>query len=256
MGSTATQCHECGASLTFSLAAASRSLSSLLPSAAPATYFVLGLNFLLFGVSLLATMRLTGQLDLLGGIHSQILRRLGASMPLPYDLAQPWRLVMAVFLHGGLLHIAMNSWVLIDIGKTVEEIYGSPRYLFLYVFTGAAGFVFSSVGSHFSVGASGALMGLIGAMLAVTRRRGGTYMQVVRSQLTRWVAYMLLFGLIVPGIDNLAHVGGLAAGFLVGRVMSDQEPVTAEGRQRGYILGWLAGLSIVASFAFMILQAR
>ena len=252
VGSTATRCHECGASLTFSLAAASRSLSTLLPGTSPATYFIISLNFLLFAISLLATMRATEQLNLFGGIHPQILRRLGASLPLPYDIVQPWRLVMAIFLHGGLLHIAMNSWVLMDIGPMVEDVYGSARYLFLYVFAGVVGFAFSSSGSHFSVGASGALMGLIGVMLAITRRRGGTYMQLVRGQLVRWVVYMLVFGLIVPGIDNLAHIGGLVAGFLLGRVLADQEPSTNEARQRAYALGWLAGLVILTSFLLML----
>ncbi len=159
---------------------------------------------------------------------------------------------MAIFLHGGLLHIAMNSWVLMDIGPMVEEVYGSARYLFLYVFTGVAGFACSSFRFHFSIGASGALMGLIGVMLAITTRRGGAYMQMVRGQLIRWVIYILLFGLLVPGIDNLAHLGGLAAGFLLGRVMADREPDTAEGHRRAYVLGWLAGLVILASFLFML----
>jgi len=252
VGSTATRCHECGASLTFSLAAASRSLSALLPATSPATYFILGLNLLLFTASLLVTMRATDQLNLFGNIQPQVLQRLGASLPLPYDLLQPWRLVMAVFLHGGLLHIGMNCWVLMDIGPMVEEVYGSARYLFIYVFTGVAGFVLSSYRYHFSIGASGALMGLIGVMLAITTRRGGAYMQMVRSQLIRWVVYILLFGFFVGGIDNLAHIGGLAAGFLLGRIMADREPATAEEHRRAYALGWAAGLAILASILFML----
>lgn len=240
--------------MTFSFAAAGRSLSAVMPGAASATYFIVTLNVLLFGVSLLATMRGTGQLNLLGSINPRLLQRLGASLPLPYDMAQPWRLVMAMFLHGGLLHIGMNSWVLVDVGPMVEEAYGSARYLFLYVFTGVAGFVVSSFGGHFSVGASGALTGLIGVMLAITTRRGGIQMQMMRSQLIRWVIYMLLFGFMVPGIDNLAHIGGLAAGFLAGRAMPDGQPATAGERQRAYGLGWLAGLIIAASFLFMIFQ--
>jgi len=252
VGSTAKKCPECGASLTFSLAAASRSLSTFLPSTSPATYTILSLNVVLFAVSLLATMRGTEQFNLFGSILPQVLQRLGASLPLPYDILQPWRLVMAIFLHGGLLHVGMNSWVLMDIGPTVEETYGSARYLFVYVFTGVAGFVLSSFSSHFSIGASGALMGLIGVMLAMTTRRGGAYMQMVRGRLIRWVIYILLFGVLVQGIDNLAHIGGLGAGFLLGRVMDDHEPNTAEGRRRADGLGWLAGITVVASFLLML----
>ena len=254
VGATATRCHVCGASLTFSLAAASRSLSAFLPSTSPATYFVLGLSIVLFLVSMLASARVTGQVSLLGEIAPQVLQRLGASLPLPYDIDQPWRLITAVFLHGGLLHIGMNCWVLMDIGPIVEEAYGSARYLFVYVVTGAAGFALSSFRFHFSIGASGALMGLIGVMLAITTHRGGGYMQAVRSQLIRWVIYIFLFGFLVPGIDNLAHFGGLAAGFLLGRIFGDAEPQSPEARRRAYAFGWLAGIAIVASFLLMLQQ--
>ena len=257
VGSTARKCHECGANLTFSLAAASRSLSGLLPTESPITYVILGLNFLLFVVSLLATMRLSqesgGQgLNLFGGINGLVLDRLGASRPLVLINGEWWRLVMAIFLHGGILHIAMNTWVLMDIGPQVEEVYGSARYLFLYIATGIAGFLASAISGHFSVGASGALMGLIGLMLAITTRRGGAYMQMIRGQLIRWVVYILVLGFVVSGIDNAAHLGGLAAGFLLGRVMADREPMNATERKRAYALGWAAGLVVVASFAAML----
>ena len=257
VGSTARKCHECGANLTFSLAAASRSLSGLLPTESPITYVIVGLNFLLFVVSLLATMRLSqesgGQgLNLFGGINGLVLDRLGASRPLVLINGEWWRLVMAIFLHGGILHIAMNTWVLMDIGPQVEEVYGSARYLFLYIATGIAGFLASAISGHFSVGASGALMGLIGLMLAITTRRGGAYMQMIRGQLIRWVIYILVLGFVVSGIDNAAHLGGLAAGFLLGRVMADREPMNATERKRAYVLGWAAGLVVVASFAAML----
>ncbi len=257
VGSTARKCHECGANLTFSLAAASRSLSGLLPTESPITYVIVGLNFLLFVVSLLATMRLSqesgGQgLNLFGGINGLVLDRLGASRPLVLINGEWWRLVMAIFLHGGILHIAMNTWVLMDIGPQVEEVYGSARYLFLYIATGIAGFLASAITGHFSVGASGALMGLIGLMLAITTRRGGAYMQMIRGQLIRWVVYILVLGFVVSGIDNAAHLGGLAAGFLLGRVMADREPMNATERKRAYVLGWAAGLVVVASFAAML----
>jgi rhomboid protease GluP len=266
VGSTATKCHECGASLNFSLAAASRSLSSLLPTESPVTYFVLGLNFLLFGVSVLATIRAVEssrapQLGLLGGISSQVLLRLGARQSLLILGGQWWRLVVPMFLHGGVLHIAMNSWVLMDLGPQVEEVYGSARYLFLYVATGIASLAASTVWNLFAyrgygigIGASGALMGLIGLMLAITTRRGGAYMRMVRGQLLRWVVYILVLGIVVGGIDNSAHIGGLAAGFLLGRVMADREPMNSTERQRAYALGWLTALVVVASFAAMLVD--
>ena len=219
---------------------------------------------LLFIVSLLATMKIAadeGQgVSLLGGINGYVLDRLGASRPVRLLDGEWWRLVMASFLHGGLLHIGMNTWVLMDVGPQVEEVYGSPRYFFLYVLTGAAGFLLSALTGHFSVGASASLMGLIGLMLAITTRRGGAYMQMARSQLVRWVLYIFVIGFMldfsrhagVGGIDNAAHLGGLAAGFLLGKVMADREPADATERKRAYALGWATGLVVAGSFAAML----
>ena len=177
VGSTATRCHQCGANLKFSLAAASRSLSRLMPATSPATYAILTLSCLLYGLSLLWTIRLSGMqapqggglgaLMNLGGINGEVLQRLGASLPLAYNLIQPWRFVTAVFLHGSIMHIAFNMWVLMDIGPQIEELYGSARYLFIYVVTGIGGYALSSFFGHFSIGGSGALLGLIGVLLGV-----------------------------------------------------------------------------------------
>jgi rhomboid protease GluP len=130
VGATATKCHQCGASLTFGMAAASRSLSRLLPTTSPATYGILTLSCLLYGVSLLATIRTSGfqppagggfsALMNLGAISGEVLAKFGASLPWPYDLKYPWRLIMATFLHGSLMHIAFNMWVLMDIGPQIE----------------------------------------------------------------------------------------------------------------------------------------
>jgi len=253
VGATATKCHECGASLTFSLAAASRSVSGLLPSESPASYFILGLNFFLFGVCLMASMQ--GGFSLFGSIRGEVLLRLGAKFMPAILEGEFWRLLLPIFLHGSFLHLAFNTIVLMDIGPTVEEVYGSARFFFLYLVTGIAGFLLSGWWSPYaiSIGASGSLMGLIGLMLAITTRRGGSYMRTLRSQLIRWVIYIFVLGLFFNA-DHAAHLGGLAAGFLLGKVMTDREPVGAAERRRAYLLGWLAGLAVVASFAAMILR--
>jgi rhomboid protease GluP len=263
VGSSATRCHNCGASLTFSLAAASRSLSKLLPETSPATYAILTLSCLMYAVSLIWTAHISGfqmpsgggigALFNLGGINGEVLERLGASLPLGYNLLQPWRFVMAVFLHGSILHIGFNMWVLMDIGPLIEELYGSARYFFMYVVTGIAGYVLSSFFGHFSVGGSGALLGLIGVMLAVTTGRKSAGMQMLRSQIIRWLIYIAVWGLLFPGIDNWAHAGGFVTGFILGKVMVDRAPVAPEERKRAYILGWLSVVIVLASFAMMVL---
>ncbi len=236
-----------------------RGLLSLLPETSPLTYLILGVNSLLFLVSLMATVSATHSFALLGGIRGDVLLRLGARQSRLIFEGQLWRLVMPIFLHGSLMHFAMNTFVLMDLGPQLEEVYGSARYLFLYVATGILGFVASTAwslylygGGGISIGASGALMGMIGLMLAIAMRRGGAAMRALRSQLVRWVVYILLLGFVIPGTDNAAHLGGLAAGFLLGKIFADREPLTAEERKRAYALAWLAALVVVASFVAML----
>ena len=268
VGASATRCHQCGASLTFSMAAASRSLGKLLPATSPATYGILSLSCLLYGASLLWAMRANGfqapggglfGLLNLGGIDIGILTRMGASLPLagyfeqPGNLAQPWRFVTAIFLHGSLMHIGFNMWVLMDIGPQIEELYGSARYLFIYVVTGIGGYVLSSsLGGHPSVGGSGALLGVIGVLLALTMNRQSAGMRMLRGQLIRWLIYLLVWGLVFPGIDNYAHFGGLVTGFALGKLMIDRPPVTPLERKRADALGWATALVVAASFAMML----
>lgn len=262
VGATSSRCHQCGANMAFSVAAASRSLGRLLPQTAPVTYAVLSLCCLLYVVSLLATMRLSGfaapsgglgALFGLGAIDGHILLRMGESLPLPYNLAQPWRFITAVFLHGSLLHIGFNMWVLMDIGPTVEELYGSARFLFLFIVTGAFGYVVSSTFGNNSIGASGALLGLIGLLLAITLGRRSESMRALRSQLISWLIYIAVLGLLMRGIDNFAHLGGFVSGFALGKIMADRQPADLIERRRAFALGWTAGLAVAVSFGFMLL---
>jgi rhomboid protease GluP len=263
VGSSATRCHQCGASLTFSMAAATRSLGKLFPTTAPATYGILGFSCLLYIVSLLATIRTNGMqppggggifaIFGIGSIDGNVLTRFGMSFPMPKDLVQPWRLVMAVFLHGSLMHIVFNMWVLMDIGPQIEELYGSARFFFIYVATGIGGCLLSStLSNHPSVGGSGALLGLIGILLAITSGRRSAGMQMLRSQIIRWLIYIAIWGFVFPGIDNYAHFGGLAAGFGLGKIMADRAPSSPEERNRANALGWATALVVILSVAMMM----
>jgi rhomboid protease GluP len=262
VGSTATKCHQCGASMTFSLAAASRSLGGLMPQTSPVTYAILGLTCLLYVVSFLATVRRSGfaapggglgMIFGLGGINGFILDRMGASLPLTLNLEQPWRLLTAIFLHGSLLHIGFNMWVMMDLAPALEETYGSARFFFIYVLTGAAGFAVSSAFGHASVGASGAILGLVGVLLAQTAGRQSATMRMRRSQLISWLIYMAFLGFLMRGmVDNYAHAGGFAAGYLLGKRMPDRLPADTIERRRADVMGWAAALAVAASFVFML----
>ena len=133
---------------------------------------------------------------------------------------QWWRLVTAGFLHGGLTHILMNGWVLLDLGAQVEMVYGPARLIVLYVLTSITGFLLSAWwSSALSIGASAALFGFIGAMIALGVKNPSSVGRMIRGQYLRWALYGLAFGFI-PGfhIDNAAHIGGLAGGFCLGYV--------------------------------------
>jgi len=264
VGISATRCHECGTSLRFSLVAMGKSLGGTIGGETPVTTLVLILNLLLFGVSLVATNQgSNGGPNLFSGISGRVLFQLGARQSIAILSGEWWRLVMPMFLHAGLLHLGMNSLFLVDIGPQVERIYGSARYLFIYVLTGICSFITSTAwnlwmyqGFGIGIGASGALAGLIGVMWGMTTGRGGSYARAIRAQMIRMTGYLVVMALLPIGIDNAAHFGGLAAGFLLGKLLADREPMNAREFKRAYALAWLAGAVVVASFAMMLLHFR
>jgi rhomboid protease GluP len=189
-------------------------LGGIIPHARFTTIVILIVNFGLFLATALYSMG-AGNGDALWNIDVRTLVAFGAKYNAGLAAGQWWRLVTAGFLHGGLLHILMNSWVLFDLGAQVEEIYGVSRMLVIYFVSTVFGFYVSAVWSPApSVGASAALMGLIGAMIALGVRHRNPLGSSIRATYIRWAIYIILFGLL-PGlhVDNAAHIGGLAAGF-------------------------------------------
>jgi membrane associated rhomboid family serine protease len=259
VGISATRCHECGANLRFSLAAISKKLSGVFgENEAPVTTVLLIANVLMLGVSWLsfAAAGEGGGLTILWGLMGEPQYRLGASFgPAIFYGNEWWRLITAMFLHAGLVHIGFNMMALMQFGPALEELYGSSRYLFLYVVTGAFGFLLSAARGHFSIGASGALLGLVGATLAITSKRGGTYMRELRSRLISSVGILFVLGFSgFMAMDNFAHGGGLAAGFVIGKIFVDRQPVNVNEKRTAYVLGWLAGIAVIASFVLMLLH--
>src|SRR4051812_5026293 len=188
-------------------------LGGLIPQAHFTTVLILLINAGLFiGITFLA--RTMGEGNAIG--------YLGAKWgPSIFQGHEYWRLVTAGFLHGGWLHILMNSWVLYDLGAQVEQVYGTPRFLVLYFVGTVGGFYLSAVVNPLipSVGSSAGIMGLIGAMIAFGVANRSSMGRAIRNFYGRWVVYIIAFGLI-PGfsVDNWAHIGGLAAGFAIGYV--------------------------------------
>ena len=152
--------------------------------------------------------------------------------------------------------------VLLDIGPVVEEVYGSARYLFLYVFTGMVGFILSAFTPFrphpvLAIGASGAIMGVLGLMIAITTRRGGAASPRLCAR--GWFPGPLPFSsldILLRGFDNWGGILEPSSGFLLGKAFADREPRNSSEVKRAYTLGWIAALVLLASFTFMILHYR
>jgi rhomboid protease GluP len=145
-----------------------------------------------------------------------------------------------------------------DVGPQLEEMYGSARYLFIYVVTGIGAYLLSGFVGHFSIGGSGALLGLIGVLMAITTNRRSASMQMLRSQLIRWLIYIAVLGFFMSGVDNSAHLGGFVSGFGLGKIMVDRAPSSPEEWKHANLLGWATALVVAASLgmvAFGVLRA-
>jgi membrane associated rhomboid family serine protease len=215
----------------------------------PVTFALIALNVLLF---LVATALGGGFLK----SNPEVMIRLGTDYT-PLTLAgQWWRLLTSIFLHFGLLHISLNMWALYVNGRVAERIFGNLRYLVIYLVAGLCGSV-ASLWWHPIVngaGASGAIFGILGAMLAFfLKREGGVPASVIKTQMTSvgvFVAYSLLNAARYQGIDNAAHLGGLLGGFIMGLILS--RPLTADRNARTWTLQWATAL-FVAGGATVIL---
>ena len=162
-----------------------------------------------------------------------------------------WRLASAMFPHFGPLHLLFNAWALWAIGSLVERLFGHVRFGAISVVAGIAGSLASVAWNPLvnSAGASGAIFGIIGAQLAFFTRGGhrvpASIVRAQRNSTLAFIAYSVTFGFIVPGIDNAAHLGGLASGFAMGWLLA--RPLGASlpaARQR---LGVLVAVALAAA---------
>ncbi len=154
----------------------------------------------------------------------------------PYTmLGEEWRLVTSQFLHFGLLHLALNMWVLAVNGPLAERLFGTARFLTLYLFAGVCASA-TSLWWHPTVnsaGASGAIFGVLGALLAFALRRDLKVplelLSAQRNSVLVFVAFNLLNGARLAGVDNAAHLGGLAGGLVLGLALA--QPMDVETRR-------------------------
>jgi len=149
------------------------------------------------------------------------LRRLGMTGVGAWMNGEWWTLVTSIYLHGGILHILFNVLWIRQLGPAVEELYGPARFFVIFTVSGLAGFVVSDLlGVSFTVGASGSIFGLLGAMVAFGRRRGGAFGAMVLRQYGQWALLLFILGFFMSGVNNLAHAGGFLGGLAAGLVLS------------------------------------
>jgi len=187
-------------------------------------------NVILYGISLLLypwSSGLSSNPFALLSPSNKGLLLLGATGAVPIDrLGRWWTLISANYLHGGIFHILFNMIAFRQIAPLVLREYGINRTVILYTLSGAFGFLVSYVaGIPFTIGASAAVCGLIGAALYYGKSRGGLYGQTIFKQIGGWALGIFLFGFLMPGINNWGHGGGILAGAVLGFILGYKERI-------------------------------
>ena len=214
--------------------------------------FVIAVSSILYVVSLLLS---GSQMEVAGGGMSFLapssvsIQILGASGAIPVFARSAWWTVLsASWLHGSFLHILFNMMWVRDLGAAVTDVIGTPRTVVIYVVSGVVGFLLSSVmglfgiplfGARLTLGASASIFGLLGALVHYGRKSGSNY---TYTQAMRYAVILFVMGLILPGVDNSAHLGGFVGGYLMSAAFN---PLT---RERGDHM-IIALLCLAATFA-------
>jgi len=210
------------------------------------TQVLFGANVALF----LAMALASGSIDFPGPVAVHF----GANVGLFTLTGEWWRLLTYMFLHGGILHIVFNMWCLWDLGALTESLYGRWTYAAIYLLTGIAGGLASiiwNVGA-FSVGASGAIFGLAGALIASFYlgefSMPGIAIRGTLRSLVVFAVFNLFLGGLFRGIDNACHVGGLVSGLAFGALIARVAPQPEQAHRRVAIF-LLAALVLAAAAA-------
>ena len=228
--------------------------------------FVTGTCIVLYCLALLVSVMLGFQIaspSLFGFLApaGQVQFLLGASGAVPvFDAGRWWTVLSAGWLHGGLLHIGFNVMWIRQLAPVVGEMYGPGRMVIIYTLASVVGFTASSVMGLFripffgaesiTVGASAAIFGLLGALVYYGKRGGSS---MVGSQAWSMAVFIFMFGFIAPGVDNAAHAGGFAGGYLAGRFLDPLKPERIDHMIAAVVCLGLSLLSVVASVVHLLL---
>ena len=197
-----------------------------------------------------AAFRARNPFDMLSP-SDRALVRLGMAGAAPWAAGWWWTLITGVYLHGSLLHIVFNLLWVRQLAPAVEQLFGRARLVVIYTVAGVLGFVLSNlVGIRFTLGASGAVFGLLGAMVAYGRSRGGVFGVAVLRQYGQWALFIFIASFFLAGVNNWGHAGGFAGGYLAASALGHLERRPERGVDRLAALGAVA--VTVLSFALAI----
>lgn len=213
---------------------------------APMTISIIILNVVMYLLTVIL-----GSGDLFNGGTTSTLIQFGAQYGPLVSRGEWYRFVTANFLHGGLMHIFFNTYALFYFGIIVEKIYSSQKFIFIYLISGVAGNVLTQLFYYNvpSVGASGAIFGLVGLMFSagINGNMRGRLSGFSGTALLPMILINLFLGFTVPGINNLAHIGGLGAGFLLGFLISPNPEFRVWQKKLWLIAKYVCLIVIVAS---------
>ena len=168
---------------------------------------------------------------------------------------QYYRLLTGIFLHGGILHLLFNCYALYVIGSQVENFLGRIKFAIIYLVAGISGALFSVIfgGNFASIGASGAIFGLMGALVYFGYHYRVYLGTVIKSQIIPLIVLNLLLGFCMPGIDNFAHIGGLIGGTLMSIALGVKDKSSWFERMNGWIITIIfLAFSIYMAFFYVI----
>jgi rhomboid protease GluP len=223
---------------------------------ASVTSVLLALNVAIFGL-----MLASGVDPMQPSIDSLI--QWGANYGPKTTQGEWWRLFTCMFLHIGILHLLFNMLALWNVGDFMERLLGSTGFLVLYLLAGLLGSVASVAWNPFvvSAGASGAIFGLYGGLLAFLVRHRDlqqhAFLAALRTNTLAFLGYNVVFGFIVQGIDMAAHLGGLAGGFVCGCVLTPTLTVVSRSRHQGRsVLVGVIGLGLIIGLSNLLPRAE
>ena len=206
------------------------------------TYVLIAINVLLYLIPILM------------GNYDYIINKYCVHGP-SIRIGEYYRLITGIFLHGSLIHLFFNAYALYVIGSQIENYFGRIKYLIIYLVSGLMGALFSMIfgGNVASIGASGAIFGLMGALLYFGYHYRVYLGNVLKTQLIPLIIFNLFLGFILNGVDNFAHIGGLIGGLLITKALGVKDKSTTFDRVNGWIIVTIfTGVILYMAFVYSV----